>query len=604
MDVSALKSSVLDASKAKEQKAKGVASAVVTVAGLAQSFTEMVKAGFSIDRGTGAITDRFAFAKSDPTERPPAIRRDDPRNDSYDRRDDTGRDYPSTNAPRADDYRGDGGEPAQTGVGDRDTNAVDRDNSASGPGGDKSGGNDAPGKSGEQAAYNSTNSGGENDKGAKRTSGENSGVDSADAAAKNAAATGDAKTVRSSSAALKNPAGEIFAGRIAAAGNSSRPGQASEQAGAKTLDAGGSENAVSGLTKALAAASKQNRSNTGDGDQAGLKNQGRNGQANAKTNADAQSAVQAATDPAAKAPDAAARQAAGIAKAAGDDNKLAIQVAVENEANVLVSKPRSSLLSTTAKSADGNKSTAGHNGGQNGSQGPAQSGLVQAQNQGQNGLQQAAQVQTASGPNIKAPAQGTFNAGAQAASGAGGTSGASGAGGIGGENLPGAGTPAQADQGRQAGDAKSAVTRANLPPRAIVEQVTVQITKALSAGIDKINIQLRPETLGRVEVQLEMAKDGKAIAVVTADNKDTLDLLKQDSQNLEQSLRDAGLDLDSGDLSFNLRGEETGGEEAGGGAGGHEMAEGGDKTDGEVADTPYTGLYNDIIEEDRIDVRA
>ncbi|HEC90155.1 MAG TPA: flagellar hook-length control protein FliK [Alphaproteobacteria bacterium] len=603
MDVSALKSPEPDALPAKGKKAKGVASTVVTIANLAQSFTEMVKAGFSIDRGAGAITDRFSFTDKNPTDRSLPRRRDDvPNNASgrYDyRRDDPGRDY-----LRADANRNDGMERSQNG----NINAANRDNSASGPA-TVAFRDDTPGKGGNQSAANSantantTNSGGESEKGPKQAAGENSGGNTTDASTKNAAGTGKVKTAGSNSAAVKSSSEKLLAGQIALTLNSSGSGQASKQSGDKTLETDGRENAAKGLAKALAGTSKRNRSNAGAGDQAGLKNHGENGPANAKTNADAQAATQAATDPAAKARDVKARQAAGIAKTVGDDNKLAVQVSVLNEADVLVSKPRSSLLGAAAKSSGDNKSAAGRNGNHNGAQNPAQSGLAQAQNQAatqaQSGIAQATQTQTASGLSVKAQAQGAFNAntGVQTA---GGTSG------IGGENLPGAGaqTTTQADHGRQAGEAKSAAGRAGPPPRAVIQQVTVQITKALSAGIDKITIQLRPETLGRVEVQLEMAKDGKAAAVVIADNKDTLDLLKQDSQNLQQALQDAGLDLDSGDLSFNLRGEEAGGKESDGGTGIHGMAESGDKSDEKVGDVPYADIYNDIIEEDRIDVRA
>jgi len=56
-----------------------------------------------------------------------------------------------------------------------------------------------------------------------------------------------------------------------------------------------------------------------------------------------------------------------------------------------------------------------------------------------------------------------------------------------------------------------------------------------------------------------MGMDGRVSAVVTADNKDTLDLLQRDQRALERALQDAGLKADSGSLSFNLRGGGEGG---------------------------------------------
>ena len=92
------------------------------------------------------------------------------------------------------------------------------------------------------------------------------------------------------------------------------------------------------------------------------------------------------------------------------------------------------------------------------------------------------------------------------------------------------------------------------PP--VAEQVSVQISKAVKAGVDRIDIQLRPKELGRVDVRLELAGDGRVTASVTVDNQETLDMLKTDARGLERALDDAGLKADSNSLSFNLRGQD------------------------------------------------
>ncbi|MFC1674244.1 flagellar hook-length control protein FliK, partial [Pseudomonadota bacterium] len=135
----------------------------------------------------------------------------------------------------------------------------------------------------------------------------------------------------------------------------------------------------------------------------------------------------------------------------------------------------------------------------------------------------------------------------------------------------------------------------------VTEQVTVQISKALNDGMDKIRIQLKPAHLGRVDVQLEMTQDGRVTAVISADNKDTLDLLKQDSRELERALREAGLDLNSGDLSFNMRGE-NGSEQ--------EVADDKSGRGAPVQEPTLEELLDaqpgrrDIITEDRVDITA
>lgn len=90
---------------------------------------------------------------------------------------------------------------------------------------------------------------------------------------------------------------------------------------------------------------------------------------------------------------------------------------------------------------------------------------------------------------------------------------------------------------------------------AVVDQVAVHVAKAAAEGIDKINIKLKPASLGQIEVQLEIASDGRIHAVIAADKPETLDLLQRDARALERALGDAGLRTDSSSLSFNLRGQ-------------------------------------------------
>ena len=90
---------------------------------------------------------------------------------------------------------------------------------------------------------------------------------------------------------------------------------------------------------------------------------------------------------------------------------------------------------------------------------------------------------------------------------------------------------------------------------AIIDQVAVHVAKATAEGIDKINIKLKPASLGQIDVQLEIASDGRIHAVIAADKPETLDLLQRDARALERALGDAGLRMDSSSLSFNLRGQ-------------------------------------------------
>ncbi len=91
------------------------------------------------------------------------------------------------------------------------------------------------------------------------------------------------------------------------------------------------------------------------------------------------------------------------------------------------------------------------------------------------------------------------------------------------------------------------------PPVPVTEQVAVRITNAANAGTERVQIQLRPEHLGRVEVKLDFNADGRVTATVTADRPETLAQLQRDASSLDRALQQAGLDTDSGGMNFNLR---------------------------------------------------
>ncbi len=89
----------------------------------------------------------------------------------------------------------------------------------------------------------------------------------------------------------------------------------------------------------------------------------------------------------------------------------------------------------------------------------------------------------------------------------------------------------------------------------VEEQVSVNIRQALDDGADQIIIRLNPPELGKLHIKMDIAQDGRAHVVVTADNKDTFDMLQRDARGLERALGDAGVKTDSGSLQFDLRGQ-------------------------------------------------
>ncbi len=89
----------------------------------------------------------------------------------------------------------------------------------------------------------------------------------------------------------------------------------------------------------------------------------------------------------------------------------------------------------------------------------------------------------------------------------------------------------------------------------VIEQIKVNINRSVKAGMDRVTIQLRPESLGRIEVKMELSQDGKVRAFVTVESRETLDLLQRDARGLERALQDAGLRTDSNNLHFALKSE-------------------------------------------------
>ena len=307
------------------------------------------------------------------------------------------------------------------------------------------------------------------------------------------------------------------------------------------------------------------------------------------------------------------QQAADIASKVGSDQKLDVTVNVTKQSEKLVSQPTANLGAQAAMSEDGDttlqttsqtaakgpvtgqQAAANHSlGNQAGQQG--QDGQQQAQQNMQAAIAEASKNAAASESKSQGAAQAANHASANSAVKVGGT-----------EGLAGQQGAAQSNA-TQAPQTPANMQKAQANPQAqhrgaVTEQVNVQITKAIAEGMDKINIQLRPAHLGRVDIQLEMASDGRVSAVVTADNKDTLDLLKQDSRELERALREAGLQMNSNDLSFQMRGEGQHGH-----GDGSQMAGG---SGGALSNEPTLDELlaantqrPDIISEDRVDITA
>jgi hypothetical protein len=91
------------------------------------------------------------------------------------------------------------------------------------------------------------------------------------------------------------------------------------------------------------------------------------------------------------------------------------------------------------------------------------------------------------------------------------------------------------------------------PNQPLGNQLRVHIKQVVADGVDEINIRLMPESLGRIDVKIDLNADGSAQVRVMADKAETFDLLQRDARGLERALAEAGIKADSGSLQFQLR---------------------------------------------------
>ena len=142
--------------------------------------------------------------------------------------------------------------------------------------------------------------------------------------------------------------------------------------------------------------------------------------------------------------------------------------------------------------------------------------------------------------------------------------------------------------------------RPAMPPRFVTNQVSVQIQKAVAQGTDRITIQLKPAELGRVDVRLDVAMDGRVAATITTDRPDTLELLQRDARTLLNSLHDSGLRTDSDSLNFQLRSHSNA----------MDRGQDGESTDADAENDATTDMPNetasrpDHIGHDRVDIEV
>lgn len=94
---------------------------------------------------------------------------------------------------------------------------------------------------------------------------------------------------------------------------------------------------------------------------------------------------------------------------------------------------------------------------------------------------------------------------------------------------------------------------AQAPREAIpIERVAIEVASAARDGNRQFEIRLDPGNLGRIDVTIDVTKDGTITARLVVEKSETLDQLRRDAGSLEKAFSELGLKTDGGGMSFEL----------------------------------------------------
>lgn len=148
------------------------------------------------------------------------------------------------------------------------------------------------------------------------------------------------------------------------------------------------------------------------------------------------------------------------------------------------------------------------------------------------------------------------------------------------DHAPASNTQASAISGAQLNPQSAQVAADTAIVRAApaAAQIGREIIRRFSGESTHFEMRLDPPELGKVEVRLEVSRDHKVTAVVTADNPSALAELARNARDLQQALQSAGLELSDSGLSFDLKQQRESRADADSGDGFGRGARGDDET--------------------------
>jgi flagellar hook-length control protein FliK len=94
-----------------------------------------------------------------------------------------------------------------------------------------------------------------------------------------------------------------------------------------------------------------------------------------------------------------------------------------------------------------------------------------------------------------------------------------------------------------------------------LQMLPIEIGMQAMRGTNSFQIRLDPAELGRVDVKLEVNKQGEVSAHLIVERPETLQMLRRDSTTLQYAFEQAGLKSSQDGLSFSLKGEGQNGQQ-------------------------------------------
>jgi flagellar hook-length control protein FliK len=96
-----------------------------------------------------------------------------------------------------------------------------------------------------------------------------------------------------------------------------------------------------------------------------------------------------------------------------------------------------------------------------------------------------------------------------------------------------------------------------------VSGLALEIAASVKSGKSRFEIRLDPADLGRIDVRIDIDRNGQVTSHLTVEKPETLSMLRQDAPQLQRALDDAGLKTGNGGLQFSLRDQSSSGQNSG-----------------------------------------